>query len=215
MLLLVSRVSVVLLIALLTCRVGWARITRIVVDQRVSPAFDGARYGEVGQYETVAGRAYGVLDPKNAKNAVIQDLKLAPKNKQGVVEYMATFFVVKPVNMSKSSGLLWHDVPNRGGRIELSVRERAVGDIGLSSGWQGDNVGGTAQRFPNSNDYVVAPVAKSADGSSITGLVMGRIVNRSGVASQPLTVQSNPMPWKPVTLDTTNARLVSRVGEST
>ena len=34
------------------------------------------------------------------------------------------------------------------------------------------------------------------------GEVFGRIVNRSGAASQPLIVQTNPVPYRPVTLDT-------------
>jgi hypothetical protein len=43
---------------------------------------------------------------------------------------------------------------------------------------------------------------------------MGRIVNRSGAESQPLRVQTNPVPYQPVNLDTSKARLVSRGGES-
>jgi hypothetical protein len=45
--------------------------------------------------------------------------------------------------------------------------------------------------------------------------VLGRIVNRSGPGSQPLIVQTNPVPYLPVSLDTTKSRLVSRVAEST
>jgi len=37
-------------------------------------------------------------------------------------------------------------------------------------------------------------VAKNADGSPVTGLVLGRIVNRGGPDSQPLIVQTNPLP---------------------
>jgi len=48
----------------------------------------------------------------------------------------------------------------------------------------------------------------------VTGEVFGRIVNRSGVASQPLMVQTNPVPYKPVSLNTRLARLVSRGGET-
>ncbi len=44
-----------------------ARITRITIDQTVSPAFckseHCASYGSAGQYEQIAGRAYGELDP--------------------------------------------------------------------------------------------------------------------------------------------------------
>ena len=57
------------------------------------------------------------------------------------------------------------------------------------------------------------PIARNSNGSPITGNVLGRIVNRSGVDSQPLIVQSNPVPYRSVTLDTTQARLVTRTGE--
>lgn len=190
-----------------------ARVTRIVIDTQTSPAFGGASFGAAGQYETLAGRAFGELDPNDPLNAIIQDIELAPKNANGKVEYIATFFLVKPIDMSKSSRLMWHDVPNRGGRITLAPASRAEGDIGLSSGWQGDNSGGTDQTRTN-NDWVKVPIAINPDGSPVTGLVLGRIVNRSGPASQGILVQSNPMPYRPATLDTTQATLTSRVHET-
>jgi hypothetical protein len=119
---------------------------------------------------------------------------------------MATFYLVKPIDMSKSSGLLWQFVPNRGGRITLSAERRADGDIGLSSGWQGDNRGGTAHDNPG-RDFVVVPIAKNPDGSAITGQVMGRIINAEGLASSPIIVHSNPLPYEPATLDTAAASL--------
>ena len=101
-----------------------ARVKKIVIDKKASPAFDGASFGAAGQYETLAGRAFGELDPNDPHNAIITDIRLAPRNANGKVEYMATFFLVKPIDMSKSSHLLWQDVPNRGGRITI-VRGRA------------------------------------------------------------------------------------------
>ena len=74
--------------------------------------------------------------------------------------------------------------------------------------------GNTAPKFPNTNDYVVVPVAKNPDGSPVTGLVMGRIVNVSGPDSQPMFVQTNPMPYKPMSLDTTQATLTTHASES-
>jgi hypothetical protein len=182
-----------------------ARVTQIIIDTKTSPAFGGQSFGAAGQYETPAGRAFGELDPHDPHNAIIQDIGLAPKNTNGNVEYMATFFVVKPIDMSKSSRLMWHDVPNRGGRLTIDVESRTKGDVGLSSGWQGDNSGATAPG-PN-NDYVVVPVAKNPDGSSITGPIIGRIVNVSGVNSQRMFVHTNPVPYKPATLDTMRATL--------
>ena len=118
---------------------------KIIIDTKVSPAFNGQVFGDAGQYETIAGRVFGEIDPRDHRHRIINDIDLAPKNSRGNVEYMATFFLVKPIDMSKASGLLWQDVPNRGGRITISVRVTAgLGDVGLSSGWQGDNSGGTA-----------------------------------------------------------------------
>jgi len=199
-------VSVAIVICLAVSPRSDARVTRIVVDTVTSPAFGGESYGDIGQYETIEGRAYGELDPADPRNAIIQDIELAPRNDAGRVEYVATFFLVKPIDMTKSSGLLWQFVPNRGGRIALSPERRADGDMGLSSGWQGDDRGGTAHDTPG-RDYVIVPIAKNPDGSSITGSVMGRIVNAAGPASMPIIVHSNPIPYAPATLDTRDASL--------
>jgi hypothetical protein len=174
-----------------------ARVKKIVVEKKVSPAFDGASFGPAGPYETLAGRAFGELDPKDPRNALITDIALAPKNAAGMVEYVASFYLVKPIDMSKASHLMWQDAPNRGGRITIGVPERNFGDIGLSSGWQGDNSGRTVPG-PD-NDWVVVPIAKNADGSPVSGLVIGRIVNMAGVNSQPMIVNASG-PYKPATL---------------
>ena len=82
------------------------RVTRIVIDTKTSPAFGGASFGNAGQYETIAGHVYGELDPNDPHNTIINDIALAPRNSSGRVEYMATFFLVKPIDMSKSSHLM-------------------------------------------------------------------------------------------------------------
>jgi Alpha/beta hydrolase domain len=189
-----------------------ARVTRIVVDAQVTPAFNGASAGSAGPYETLAGRAFGELDPADPHNAIIQDIKLAPRNAGGMVEYTASFQLVKPVDMSRSSRLMWHDVPNRGGRITIGPLERANGDIGLSSGWQGDSSGQTVPR-PD-NDYVTVPVARNPDGSPVTGRVMARILNASGANSHPMIVHSNPLPYRPLSLDTSQASLSTHASET-
>lgn len=198
--------------SLILAPLAHAQVTRIVIDSVASPAFGGASYGTVGQYETIAGRAFGELDPADRRNSIITDLQLAPRNARGRVEYVATFFVVKPIDMSKSSHLLWHDVPNRGGRITINVAERTLGDIGLSSGWQGDQSGRTVPR--PGVEYVIVPVARQADGSPVTGPVVGRIFNASGPESRPLITYSNPVPYRPLTLDTRAATLTTHASET-
>jgi hypothetical protein len=210
----IRRVSfLVAAIVLLACgTTARAEVKRIVIDKRISPAFDGRAFGAAGPYETLAGRAFGELDPDAPHNRIITDIRFARRNANGRVEYVASFFLVKPIDMTKASGLMWHDVPNRGGRITIPDAERALGDVGLSSGWQGDNSGNTTPG--ENNDYVIVPVARNPDGSPITGRVLGRIVNASGPDSRPLLVNANPVPYKPVTLDTTTATLTTHESET-
>ena len=54
-----------------------AEITRIVITRTQSPTFDGLSFGEVGQYEKLAGRAFGEVDPNDPRNALIADIQLA------------------------------------------------------------------------------------------------------------------------------------------
>ena len=189
-----------------------AKVTRIVIEKKTSPAFNGAAFGAAGQYETLVGKAYGELDPKDPHNTIITDIGLAPKNARGMVEYTATFQVVKPLDMTKASHLMWHDVPNRGGRLTIPAAERNLGDVGLSSGWQGDATGPTAPK--DNNDYVVVPVAHNPDGSTITGPVIGRFMNVNGANSQSIYVAGQVVPYKPATMDTSKAKLISRVHET-
>lgn len=191
-----------------------ARVTRIVVDEvRPLPAQDSGGIA----FEQVAGRAFGELDPELPGNTIIQDIELA-KDADGKARYVATFVLTKPVDLKQASGLMWHEVPNRGLRRANVVEERAFGDIDLTSAWQGDNAGNTAVRETaavTQPHWLRLPVARNQDGSAITGDVLGRIVNRLGPASQPLIVQTNPLPYKPASLDTRRARLVTRAAEST
>src|SRR5437764_7401109 len=130
-----------------------AKVTKIQIlsTTQVCSTVNNQQVCEFGDdklaYEGIAGLAFGELDPKNPLNAIIQDIDAAPKNARGNVEYVATFFLVKPTeaSMKFASGLMWHDVPNRGGRITINDIEKGLGDFGLSSGWQGDNSGNTAQ----------------------------------------------------------------------
>ena len=190
-----------------------ARVTRIVIDD-VQPLTTA---GQTIAYEQIAGRAFGELDPSDPRNALITDIELG-KDPDGKARYVATFVLTRPADMNQASGLMWHGVPNRGGALTINLIERNAGDVGLSSAWQGDNAGNTALRATmavNGSHWLQVPVARQRDGSAVTGLVFARIVNRSGPGSQPLVVQTNPVPYLPATLDTTKATLVTRLGETT
>jgi len=186
-----------------------ARITTLTVTSKVSPAYNGQVFGDAGQYETYSGTLTGEVDPSDRRNLIIQDIALAPRNSRGMVEYTTTFFLTKPIDMAKSSHVLLHQVPNRGGRIDIGGR--ATGEAGLSSGWQGDMTGTQLER-------VTVPVAKNPDGSSITGpytitmadLGAGSPISADGSTATIYAGLNNPsIPYPPASTDTTKAQLTS------
>lgn len=204
------------LAALFLCNPAQGRVTGIVIDEtRPLPAPAGASPWAIA-YEQIAGRAFGELDPQLPGNALIQDIQLA-KDADGKVRYVASFLIYKPVDLKQASGMMWHDVPNRGNVFPYAPQERAFGDIMLASAWQGDNAGNTTVQPKASvagKQFLQVPVARETGGAPVIGKVFGRIVNRSGAASQPLLVQTNPVPYKPMSLDTRESRLVSRGAET-
>src|SRR5262245_42296774 len=104
-----------LIFALLVCVAGaHARVTRVVVEKRESPAFGGQLFGKAGAYEILSGHFYGEIDRKDPHNSIINDIQFAPRNARGMVEYGATFSFAKPLDMDRSNGVLYYTVPNRG-----------------------------------------------------------------------------------------------------
>jgi hypothetical protein len=195
-----------------------ARITRVVIERRESPAYQGQSFGEAGRYEWLRGHAYGELDPKDPLNAIITDIEFAPRNARGMVEYSATFTLAKPVDLSKAGGLLLYDVANRG-RIALAASSTNAGALAdlfkrgyvvLSSGWQGDVVA------REGIESIAVPIAKNPDGSSITGPVLARF---SDMPSQTTTLPimrglgNQFAAPEPASLDTAKATLTRRASE--
>ena len=95
---------------------------------------------------SVTGTFTGEVDPKDAKNAIIQDLALAPLNANGKVEYTSDFVLLKPKDMSKASGVLRYDAPNRGNIVGTSIRtSRSRGYVFLTLGLAGRRARGRRQ----------------------------------------------------------------------
>ncbi len=179
-------------------------------------------YGSVGAYEKLTGSISGEVDPKDPKNAVIQDLALAPVNARGMVEYSAEFVLLKPKDMSKASGVLRYDAPNRGNILTMlnptATPSDAVylerGYVVLYSAWQGDVPKSSAARLT-----ATVPVAKNADGSSITGTYRSELVPSAAtpVMTLPGGVFNGTMiPYAPASLDNTQPgySLTRRVNET-
>lgn len=207
----VARVRTVLAVVALLAAAGpgaEAQVTRIEVQSR-QPMAAGPAVGAAGPYELIRGRVHGEVDPADRRNAIIQDLALAPRNGRGRVEYVATFALARPVDAAKASGVLIYRVVNRGNGAPVAW---ADGHVSLVSGWQGD--------LPPAADKqtIAVPVARHPDGSSITGRMLARFVNAApGTTTLPLrhaTIGNPPPAYPPADLGQPGARLVS-VGSET
>jgi hypothetical protein len=215
--------------AMLGAAAADAHITQIQITTHESPTFGGFSWPGVGQYEKLAGKAFGEVNPNDPKNSVIVDLALAPRNARGNVEYSFDFYILKPIDLSKGAHKVMYEPPNRGGktwatlgRVTLDGPASNGNDPGSAitnptvlanaffmprgytmvwSGW--DKAAGT--NSANFNTTITLPVAKNPDGSSITGPAFEYIVFAAATALYTLNY-----PAANVT-DTTTAKLTHRV----
>src|SRR5438552_2660912 len=196
-----------------------ARVKKIQITAKDSPAFGGYSWPGVGQYEKIAGKAFGELDPKDPKNAVIVDLQLAPRDASGNCEYSFDFYILKPIDLTKGNHRRLYEPPNRG-RKTINALNRGVGGNdpgsvtdpmlladaflmpqGYSisfSGW--DVSAGTSTA--DFNTTITVPIAENPDGAPITGPSYEYIVNAG--ASYELT-------YPAAGLDQSKATLTHRV----
>jgi hypothetical protein len=190
------------------------RITEIEITSR-APAYGGQSFGSVGPYETLRGIAYGEVDPNDPLNEVITDIKLAPRNARGMVEYNMDFWISKPVNMGNANGTLLHDVPNRGRVRSLEINVGGSGDnnagdgflqrqgfVLADNGWQGDVSTGLQIRLP---------IARNRNGSDVTGRVRAEYIVESPTSTVDVTT---PPAYEAVGTNNTDAILTRRVHQN-
>ncbi len=124
--------------AVLAAPLAEARITRIEIDaaRSQSPTFGGFSWPNVGQYEKIAGKAFGEVDPHDRQNRVIVDIEFAPRNARGNVEYAFNFYILKPIDLSKGARRMMYEPPNRGGKTWA-----ALGRITVDAGANSDDPG--------------------------------------------------------------------------
>jgi Alpha/beta hydrolase domain len=197
-----------------------AHITRIQVITRESPTFGGYSWPGIGQYEKIAGKAFGEVDPADPKNSLIVDIQLAPRNARGNVEYAFDFYILKPLDLTRGAHKVMYEPPNRGrktwaalGRISsggndpgsiTDAKELADSFLmprGYTMVWSGWDVsaGTNPAGFVST---ITVPVAKHSDGSAVTGPAYEYIVNAG--ASYALSYPAS-------TLDQRKATLTHRV----
>ncbi len=201
-----------------------AKLIRLEIQQREVVA-DGNSFGNIGPYERLSGRAWFEVDPEHKRNKVITDLKRAPINKKGKVEFSADIVILKPVHLENGSGMLFFEVNNRGNKLIFSQlhdtplsanpnKPTTTEDFGngflMRRGHVLAWVGWGADILPGDNRLTVDfPIAQH-DGEPSTGFIFTEFSDRNFAAgnptSLPLSGSDQIKPYPAVSLDRTEAR---------
>jgi hypothetical protein len=178
-----------LLAVLLTTQFGAglavAGVTRLQVDRRET-VLNGQAFGAAGPYEKLVGKVHFALDPSLPQNQGIVDLKLAPRNAQGLVEFSADFYLLKPVDPARGNGRLFYEAGNRGTKRILPVFQDAAGSTDPSTAAEFGNGALMRQGFsllwmgwqwdvPAGRMRMEIPIA-TENGQPITGWVRGNFI---------------------------------------
>jgi hypothetical protein len=199
-----------------------AEVVRVEVRER-GLFVQGYAFGRSGPYEKIVGRLHFEVSPDDAANAGITDIKLAPRNSRGRVEFWSDFFLLKPLDPQRGNRRLLYDVNNRGNKLALWTFNEARGnnpttlaDAGngflmhqgysvLWCGWSGDV-------WPSDERLVAGLPVAHENGKTITGMIHVEITRDEPVESSPLywTPWAISVAYPPVSLDTKLAKLTMR-----
>jgi hypothetical protein len=196
--------------------VAQAKLIRIDVKE-TSPVLDGKAFGASGAYERVVGQAYFAIDPNNAANTGIVDMALAPRDKDGWVEFSANIYMLRPVDPHKGNGTVFYEVSNRGNKSILgdfdhtknSLDPRTADDFGdgylLSQGYTVLWVGWQSDVEPAPNRMrLEAPVIQG-----VTGLIRAEFSVNAKTNTQGLATPGH-VPYPAANPDDPNMKLMVR-----
>lgn len=115
-------------------------ITRLEIAG-AEPFAEGRDFGKAGPYVRIHGIAKGELDPGAPENCGIVDLDKVLQNAGGMVEYEADFFILRPADPARGSGVLVYDVTNRGRKVILGRLDEAGGNADTNNPRSAQDVG--------------------------------------------------------------------------
>jgi hypothetical protein len=188
-------IAVVLLLA--ATAAGRAELRSLEILSR-EPFADGTAFGDVGPYEKIVAVAHFAVDPAQPRNHDIVDLSLAPRNKDGKVEFESDVFILAPKDLSKGNGALLYDVNNRGNKLALGFFNRGGGNdpktrADAGDGWlmrRGYTIvwcGWIGELLPGNHRMLLrAPIATD-EGKPIRGLVRYEMVADQPTETMPLS----------------------------
>lgn len=196
-------------------------ITRIIVEKKELFA-NGHEFAITGAYEKLVGQLHGEVDPKNRLNKIIVNVDMAPRNKNGAVEYQSDFCILKPLDMARGNGKIFFDAPNRGSKRVIAFLNdapatndpRALEHAGngflmdqgytlVWCGWQGDLI-------PKKHLLAMRVPVATANREIVRLARTEMVVDEEGVHSQPLSGWNDIVSHRAASDDQSSATLTVR-----
>jgi hypothetical protein len=84
------------------------------VDVREQRPWIAGRTFASGAYELVSGTVFYELDPSAKSSKGIADIRVAPRNARGKVEFSGPFLILRPLDPARANGATIFEVANRG-----------------------------------------------------------------------------------------------------
>ncbi len=113
-------ISALTIAGLMLAGAARADVERVEVLERAVLA-EGRAFGGVGPYERLRGRLYFTIDAAAADNQAVTDIRLAPRDAQGRVQFSTDFMVLRPVDGGRANGRVLFEASGSGGPAMLSV----------------------------------------------------------------------------------------------
>ncbi|HEY7491873.1 MAG TPA: alpha/beta hydrolase domain-containing protein [Candidatus Tectomicrobia bacterium] len=147
---------------------------RVLEIKTCSPFAQGTAFGDVGPYQLLEGTVHCAVDPNHPGNAGITDLKLAPRDAQGLVHYSADVRLLQPVAPQRGNQRLLLDIVNRGNPTVLTNFNSAVGRLEPGNG------------FLMRQGYTVVWCGWQDDVPAVPGLIRVQVPEAVDSAGQPI-----------------------------
>jgi hypothetical protein len=90
-----------------------AEIVSVEVTNR-QPWAGGQVFGNVGAYEMLRGTVHYAIDPRSTSASNVTDIRHAPVNAKGLVEYSGPFVLIRPVDAARGNHTTLVEAANRG-----------------------------------------------------------------------------------------------------
>ena len=184
---------------------------------------DGYEFGDSGAYECITGWSHFWVNPEAKDLSKVVDIKYAPRNKDGDVEFSAELTILRPIKVEGSNKRLFFDYGNRGNKRALQYFNDATASnnpISLEhcgngylfrrgytiiwGAWQGN-------LLPGDGRMTMRLPTAEAGGTPITGLVRTEFIASSpGKTTFPLSGWVSAKSYPTTSMDTTEAQLTRR-----